>query len=50
MYRIVHEEPEGWEKAFAIYFCHRRVTHCRYSDTARATLRMLIGRDDDEAV
>lgn len=50
MYRIVHEEPEGWENSFAIYFGRRRISHCRYSGTARATMRTLIRRDDDEAV
>ncbi|WP_267478975.1 hypothetical protein [Burkholderia sp. B21-005] len=35
MYTIKQEEPEGWEKAFAIYFAGKRVTHCSYRDTAQ---------------
>ena len=43
MYRIVQEEPEGWEKAFAVYFGEKRITHCRFLDSAETAIQKLIG-------
>lgn len=43
MYRIKQEEPEGWEKAHVIYFGDRRITHCRYKDTAAQVIQTMIG-------
>lgn len=45
MYRIVQEEPEGWQKAFVIYFGAKRVTHASFRDTAEAAIQKLIGTD-----
>jgi hypothetical protein len=42
MYRIVQEEPEGWQKAFAIYFGDKRITHASFLDAAQETIKTLI--------
>lgn len=42
MYRIKQEEPEGWQKAFAIYFSDKRITHCSFKDTAQCVIQSLI--------
>ncbi len=43
MYRIIQQEPEGWEKAFAIYLGDKRITHCRFMDTAQDAVMKLLG-------
>ena len=43
MYHIKQEAPEGWEKAFVVYFGEKRITHCGYMDTAQDTIKKLIG-------
>jgi hypothetical protein len=42
MYRIVQEEPEGWQKAFVIYFADKRITHSSFRDTAQVAVMKLI--------
>ena len=39
MYRIKQEEPEGWQKAFVIYFGNKRITHCSYLRTAQECIK-----------
>ena len=43
MYRISQEEPEGWAKAFVIYFGSKRITHCSFLDTAETAVQKLLG-------
>jgi len=42
MYRIVQEEPEGWQKAFAVYFGDKRISHCSFKDSAQVAVMKLI--------
>lgn len=39
MYRIEQQEPEGWAKAYVIFFGSKRITHCSYMDTAADLIR-----------
>lgn len=43
MYRIAQKEPEGWQKAFVIYFGDVRITHCRFKDTAQECVMKMLG-------
>lgn len=43
MYRIAQEEPEGWQKAFVVYFGGKRITHCSFFDSAEVAIQKLIG-------
>lgn len=43
MYRIVQEEPEGWQKAFVIYFGAKRVAHCSFKGSAEIAVQKIIG-------
>lgn len=42
MYEIKQTEPEGWEKAFTLFFAGKKITHFRFLDTAEDYLKELI--------